>query len=148
MTASVADSTNPLKPLMRVIALLAILGLAVSSVSLYHHFSSSKTSICDVGQAFNCDLVNRSRYSSFAGVPVALIGMVGYLLILAFATLYRDKPETPLMLTIASLAGLGFALYLTYIEARVLYAWCILCLSSLATIAAISVLASISAKRA
>ena len=152
VTASVADSGNQLKRLMRLIALLAILGVAVSSVSLYHHFSHSKTSFCDVGQAFNCDLVNRSRYSSFAGVPVALIGMVGYLLILACATLYREKAETPLMLMIASLTGLGFALYLTYIEARVLYAWCILCLSSLATIAAISVLASISvmtsAKRA
>lgn len=145
MTASVADSANKLKRLMLVIGLLAILGMAVSSVSLYHHFSNSKTSFCDIGQSFNCDLVNRSQYSSFAGVPVALIGMLGYLLILAFATLYREKAETPLMLMIASLAGLGFALYLTYIEARVLYAWCILCLSSLATIAAISVLASISA---
>jgi vitamin-K-epoxide reductase (warfarin-sensitive) len=145
VTASVADSTNQLKRLMRVIALLAILGVVLSSVSLYHHFSNSKTSFCDIGQAFNCDLVNRSRYSNFAGVPVALIGMVGYLLLLAFATLYREKAETPLMLMIASLAGLGFALYLTYIEARVLYAWCILCLSSLATIAAIAVLASISA---
>jgi len=145
VTASVADSANKLKRLMLVIGLLAILGMAVSSVSLYHHFSNSKTSFCDIGQSFNCDLVNRSQYSSFAGVPVALIGMLGYLLILAFATLYREKAETPLMLMIASLAGLGFALYLTYIEARVLYAWCILCLSSLATIAAISVLASISA---
>jgi uncharacterized membrane protein len=130
---------------MWAIALLAILGVAVSSVSLYHHFSNSKTSFCDIGQSFNCDLVNRSQYSNFAGVPVALIGIGGYLLVLAFATLYREKAETPLMLMIASLAGLGFALYLTYIEARVLYAWCILCLSSLATIAAISVLASISA---
>ena len=130
---------------MLAIALLAILGVAVSSVSLYHHFSNSKTSFCDIGQSFNCDLVNRSQYSSFAGVPVALLGIVGYLLILAFATLYRGKAETPLILMIASLAGLGFALYLTYIEARVLYTWCILCLSSLATIAAISVLASITA---
>ena len=130
---------------MLAIALLAIFGVAVSSVSLYHHFSTSKTSFCDIGQSFNCDLVNRSRYSNLAGVPVALIGIVGYLLILAFATLYRAKAETPRMLMITSLTGLGFALYLTYIEARVLYAWCILCLSSLATISAIAVLASVTA---
>jgi vitamin-K-epoxide reductase (warfarin-sensitive) len=152
VTASAAHSAGKVKRLMRVIALLAILGVVVSSVSLYHHFSASKTSFCDIGQAFNCDLVNRSQYSSFAGIPVALIGIVGYLLILAFATLYREKAETPVMLMIASLAGLGFALYLTYIEARVLDAWCILCLSSLATILAIAVLGSItamtSAKRA
>lgn len=143
--ASVADSGNKLKRLMLAIALLAILGVVVSSVSLYHHFSNSTTSFCDIAPSFNCDLVNRSQYSSFAGIPVALIGIAGYLLILAFATLYREKAETPLMLLLASLVGLGFALYLTYIEARVLYAWCILCLSSLATIAAISVLASITA---
>jgi len=145
VTASVADWANKRKGFMLAIALLAIFGVAVSSVSLAHHFSNAKTSFCDIGQSFNCDLVNRSQYSSFAGVPVALIGIVGYLLILAYATVYRAKAETPLMLMIASLAGLGFALYLTYIEARVLYAWCILCLSSLATMAAISVLASITA---
>lgn len=78
-----------------------------------------------------------------AGVPVALIGIVGYLLILALATLYREKAEAPVMLLIASLAGLGFALYLTYIEARILYAWCVLCLSSLATIFAIAVVSAV-----
>ena len=145
MIASPTDSANTLKRFMLAIALLAIFGVAVSSVTLYHHFSTSKTSFCDMGQSFNCDLVNRSRYSTLAGVPVALIGIVGYLLILALATLYRAKGETPWMLMIASLTGLGFALYLTYIEARVLYAWCILCLSSLATISAIAVLASVTA---
>lgn len=127
----------------RCIALLAILGVAISSFSLYHHFSRSKTSFCDIGQSFNCDLVNRSPYSVVAGVPVALIGIVGYLLILALATVYREKAEAPVMLLIASLAGLGFALYLTYIEARILFAWCVLCLSSLATIFAIAVVSAV-----
>jgi uncharacterized membrane protein len=128
--------------LMRVVALLAVLGVVISSVSLYHHFSTSKTSFCDIGQSFNCDLVNRSAYSVVAGVPVALIGIVGYLLILALATIYRGKAETPLMLLIASVAGLGFAAYLTYVEARILYAWCLLCLSSLATIFALAVVSA------
>ena len=75
--------------------------------------------------------MNRSSYSTVFGVPVALIGILGYLLILALATVYREKAETPVMLLIASAAGLGFALYLTYIEKFVLQAWCILCLSSL-----------------
>jgi uncharacterized membrane protein len=47
------------------------------------------------------------------------------------------------MLAIASLAGLGFALYLTYIEGFVLAAWCILCLSSLVLIFGIAVLSSL-----
>jgi len=116
---------------MLIVAVVAVAGVAVSSVSLYHHFGASKTSFCTFGQSFNCDIVNRSSYSTVFGVPVALIGIVGYLLILALATVYREKAETPVMLLIASTAGLGFALYLTYIEKFVLQAWCILCLGSL-----------------
>jgi len=51
--------------------------VVVSSVSLYHHFSTSKTSFCNFGESFNCDIVNRSSYSMLAGVPVALIGVIG-----------------------------------------------------------------------
>jgi uncharacterized membrane protein len=119
---------------MVAVAVVAVAGIAVSSVSLYHHFSKSKTSFCDIDESFNCDLVNRSTYSTVLGVPVALIGILGYLLILALATIYRDKAETPVMLLMVSAAGLGFALRLTYVEARVLGVWCILCLTSLTLI--------------
>jgi len=122
------------------IAILAVAGASVSSISLYHHFGTAKTGFCDFGQSFNCDLVNRSRYSTVAGVPVALIGMVGYLAILAFATVYRDKAETPLILALACVGGLGFSLRLTYIEAHVLGVWCVLCLSSLALISTLALL--------
>jgi vitamin-K-epoxide reductase (warfarin-sensitive) len=141
VTASGVPTRTP--RLMLAIALLAVFGVVVSSVSLYDHFATSKTSFCDLGQSFNCDLVNRSKYSTLAGLPVALIGIAGYLIVLSLATVYREKAETPFMLLIASLAGLAFALRLTYIEARMLYAWCILCLSSLATILAITVLSGL-----
>ncbi len=123
-----------------VIAILAVLGIAVSSVSLDHHYRKSKTSFCDFGESFNCDIVNRSEYSSVAGVPVALIGILGYVALLAFATFYRDKAETPGILLVGSVVGLAFALYLTYVEKYVLSAWCILCLSSFAVILTITVL--------
>jgi vitamin-K-epoxide reductase (warfarin-sensitive) len=125
------------------IAILAVLGIGVSSVSLQHHYAKSKTSYCDFGQSFNCDLVNRSQYSSLAGIPVALIGIAGYLTLLALATLYRDKAETPGMLLLASAVGLAFALYLTYVEGFILQAWCILCLTSMTTIFLITVLAGL-----
>jgi vitamin-K-epoxide reductase (warfarin-sensitive) len=119
---------------MTAIALLAVAGVAVSSVSLYEHFATSKTSFCDFSESFNCDIVNRSAYSTVLGMPVALIGIIGYLLITALATIYRNKAETPVLLLIASAGGLGFALYLTYIEKFVLGVWCILCLASLGLI--------------
>jgi vitamin-K-epoxide reductase (warfarin-sensitive) len=125
-----------------VIAVLAVAGIAVSSVSLYHHYGTSKTNYCDFGENFNCDIVNRSTYSTVLRVPDALIGILGYTALLALATLYRRKAETPVMLLIASIAGLGFALYLTYIEAFVLATWCILCLSSLTVIFLIAVLST------
>jgi uncharacterized membrane protein len=125
------------------IALLALAGAAVSSVSLYHHYDTSPSSFCDFGANFNCDMVNRSIYSVVLGIPVALIGILGYGVLLVLATLYRAKAEVSLMLLVASLAGLGFALYLTYVEAFVLAVWCILCLSSLALISAITVLSSV-----
>ena len=130
------------------IAVLAIAGILVSSFSLYHHFSKSRTSFCDVGQSFNCDLVNRSSYSTFHRMPVALLGILGYLLILSLATVYREKAETPFFLAGAALVGLCFALYLTYIEGFVLHAWCIVCLSSLALISAIAIVSFVNAANA
>ncbi|HYL11649.1 MAG TPA: vitamin K epoxide reductase family protein [Terriglobales bacterium] len=135
--------SNRSRRILLIIALLAVAGVAVSSLSLAHHYAKSKSSYCDFGETFNCDMVNRSVYSVVMGVPVALIGVVGYLALLALATVYRAKAETPVMLFIAALAGLAFALYLTYVEAFVLVVWCILCLSSLTLIFAITMLSSI-----
>ena len=124
------------------ISLAAIVGIAVSSLSLYHHFAKSKTSYCDFGESFNCDVVNRSQYSSVAGIPVAAIGIAGYVVILFLATWYRRNPDTPGLLSVASLAGVAFALYLTYLEAFVLQAYCILCLTSLCMIVTIATLST------
>lgn len=125
--------------LLSLIGILAVCGIVVSSVSLQHHFANSKTAYCDIGVMLNCDIVNRSEYSSIMGVPVALIGMLGYAALVGLATVYRDRPQTPALLVVGSAAGLAFALYLTYLEARVLGVYCILCLSSLALITTITV---------
>ena len=130
-------------PLMSAIAVLSLAGVIVSAFSLDRHYATSKSSFCDIGQSFNCDLVNRSAYSTLFGVPVALIGVVGYLVVLCLATVYRQKAEAPLFLAVASALGLTFALYLTYVEAHVLGVWCILCLSSLTLILAIALLSGI-----
>jgi uncharacterized membrane protein len=131
---------NPrLQRLMSLVGILAVGGIVVSSVSLQHHFGTSKTEFCDIGNTFNCDIVNRSEYSTVFGIPVALIGMLGYAAVLGLATVYRERRETPSLIFAGSSAGLAFALYLTYIEARVLGVWCIMCLSSLALISGIAI---------
>lgn len=125
------------------IAVLAVAGIAVSAVSLERHYAKSATTFCDFGERFNCDIVNRSEYSRVMGIPVAGIGVAGYGVLLALATVYRSRVETPLRLLGAAVGGLGFALYLTYVEGFVLETWCILCLSSLVLIAGITALAGV-----
>jgi uncharacterized membrane protein len=129
--------------LMSLVGILAVCGIAVSSVSLQHHFATSKTAFCDIGETFNCDIVNRSEYSTILGIPVALIGMLGYAALAGLATVYRERRETPAMLLGGAVAGLAFALYLTYVEARVLGVYCILCLSSLSLIAMTTIFAAV-----
>ena len=131
------------KRLMTLIAVLAVCGIAVSSVSLQRHYAKSKTEFCDVGEAFNCDIVNRSEYSALLGIPVALIGMLGYGALAGLATVYRARSGTPTMLFASATAGLAFALYLTYVEGFVIGVWCILCLGSLALIAMITILGGV-----
>jgi vitamin-K-epoxide reductase (warfarin-sensitive) len=125
------------------IAVLAVVGMAVSAVALQRHYAKSASAFCEFGEKFNCDIVNRSEYSSVMGIPVAGIGIAGYGVLLALATVYRSRAETPTRLLAAAVAGLGFALYLTYVEGYVLETWCILCLSSLAVIAGITMLAAV-----
>jgi uncharacterized membrane protein len=132
-----------IRHLINAIAVLAVCGIAVSSVSLRHHYATSKTAYCDIGETFNCDIVNRSEYSKVFGIPVAFIGMLGYASLAGLATVYRERRGTPKILISAAGTGLVFALYLTYIEARVLGVWCILCLSSLALIATTTILAAV-----
>jgi len=143
-----APASNPISEksnrfIFLAIAVLAVAGIAVSAVSLQRHYAKSATAFCDFGERFNCDIVNRSEYSSVMGIPVAGIGIVGYGVLLALATVYRARAETPLRLLVAAVGGLGFALYLTYVEGYVLETWCVLCLSSLGMIAGITVLAGV-----
>ena len=129
--------------LLSLVAILAVCGIAVSSVSLQHHYATSKTAYCDIGEAFNCDIVNRSEYSSILGIPVALIGMLGYAALAGLATVYRERRDTPAMLFGGAAAGLAFALYLTYIEGHILGVWCILCLSSLTLISTTTIVTAV-----
>ena len=124
-----------------VITALSLAGVIVSTISLQRHYATSATQFCDFSQKFSCDIVNRSEYSSIMGIPVAGIGVAGYGVLFVLATFLRTRAETPIRLLGVAIAGLAFALYLTYVEAYVLETWCILCLLSLAFIFLISLLA-------
>ena len=117
------------------LAILAIAGIVVSVLALRVH-SSTETAPCSINEKWDCGIVNHSPYAEIRGIPVAAIGIAGYLLIGILAVLRRRG----LLLT-AALIGMAFALYLTNIEARVLGVWCLYCVISQGIIAVIALLA-------
>lgn len=117
--------------------------MAVSGVSLQRHYAKSATPFCELGEKFDCDIVNRSEYSSLMGIPVAGIGIVGYGVLLVLSIRCGSHGESPTWMFATAAAGLVFALYLTYVEGYVLGTWCVLCLGSLGLIVIITGLAGV-----
>jgi vitamin-K-epoxide reductase (warfarin-sensitive) len=120
-----------------VFALLAVAGVVVSSLALHAHYTYSLLP-CDINSHWDCGLVNHSRYALWHGIPVAIIGIVGYAVI-GITALLRLRWVVLLL----SLGALAFALRLTYIEDKVLEVWCLYCVGSQIVIAIIALLALI-----
>ena len=118
-----------------VLLALAIIGVTASSLALREKYRPYGESPCDINERWDCGIVNHSPYAEIHGVPVAVIGIAGYLIlgILSLRRAYR------LMLA-GALAGLAFSIYLAHIEDRVLGVWCIYCAISLGTISLITLL--------
>jgi uncharacterized membrane protein len=118
-----------------VLLILALLGITASALALREHYRAEGDSPCSINDKWDCGIVNHSPYAVMGGVPVAVIGIAGYLLlgVLALKRAYR------VMLALA-LAGLAFSLYLSRIEAHVLGVWCIYCVISLGTISVMTLL--------
>ena len=105
---------------------LAVLGLGIAAYLTYVHYSGAQVA-CTAGQS--CIKVQTSQWSRLAGVPVALIGLVGYLAILA-TLLVPDREETRLATLGLALTGFGFSAYLTYRELFSIHTICEWCVSS------------------
>jgi uncharacterized membrane protein len=105
---------------------LAVIGLGLASYLTYVHYSGLKPA-CSLGGS--CEKVQTSAYSHLAGVPVALMGLIGYVAILAL--LLAPEGETTRLATVAATTiGFGFSLYLTYRELFSIHAICEWCVSS------------------
>src|SRR5580692_8881389 len=115
--------------------ILALLGVIVSSLALREHYRMYGDAPCSINERWDCGVVNHSRYALIAGVPVAAVGIAGYLLMGALAWLRSYR-----LLLVPTFAGLTFSLHLANIEANVLGVWCIYCVISLGYISLMSLL--------
>lgn len=106
------------------IVTLALAGVAISGYALYLHYAPA-TSFCNISGWFSCDTVNKGPYSELFGIPVALLGILGYAAVGTLTLLRRFK-----LAALSSTAGLLFALYLTSLEAFVIFSFCLVCLAS------------------
>ena len=122
------------------IVVLAVLGIVVSSLALKVHYDDPGKEPCSINDKWDCGVVNHSPFAEIAGVPVAVFGIAGYAAIAGFALARRWW-----IVLLLTTGAVGFSIYLTYIEARVLETYCIWCVTSagiitlteLATIAAV-----------
>lgn len=105
---------------------LAVVGLGVATYLTYVHYAGINPA-CTAGAS--CVKVQTSEWSKLDGVPVALIGLIGYVAILATLVL-RDREETRLATLGLTLVGFGFSAYLTYRELFSIHAICEWCVSS------------------
>ncbi len=107
------------------IGLLALIGLGIAAYLTYIHYAGVKPLCLASG---GCETVQTSHWSKLAGVPVAVLGLVGYAAILA---LLLVPGETGLAATaFVALAGFGFSLYLTWAELFRIHAICQWCVAS------------------
>jgi uncharacterized membrane protein len=111
---------------------LAVAGLGVSSYLTYTHWANATVACGGIG---NCDAVNNSQYAEVAGIPVALLGVLCYLALIALALPWLwwrpSGPAWPVMCFWGlSLVGTLYSAYLTYVEIFVLEAICVYCVTS------------------
>jgi uncharacterized membrane protein len=116
---------------------LALVGMLITAYLVVVAFSASQVAFCAEGSG--CDLVQRSRWSTLLGAPIALWGFGLYAALAVFAGLAPPRPKRWRRLWMLSLLGLAISVYLTVVGMLALQAVCVWCLASLATMTAIFV---------
>jgi uncharacterized membrane protein len=104
---------------------VALIGLGIATYLTIVHYTGGAP-VCAI--AHGCETVQKSDYSKLAGVPVAVLGLLGYIGILA--ALIRDDENSRSIAAFLSIVGFGFSAWLTYTELALINAICIWCVGS------------------
>lgn len=118
--------------LRALLAVLAVAGIAVSAYLTWSHLRGVAP-VC-VGGSAACETVQTSRYSEVLGIPVALLGLLGYAGLLLSAAIKGERAAV--FGLFVALVGTLYSAYLTYLELFVIQAICQWCVASAGLIAA------------
>jgi uncharacterized membrane protein len=129
--------------LRQVAIVLALIGLGVAGYLTYIHYEGIKP-VCGLGG--DCEKVQTSEWAYLAGVPVALLGLIGYIVILA--TLFSEREEALVAGALVALVGFGFSAYLTYRELFTIDAICPWCVASAVIVTLLAILTTVRLLRA
>jgi len=120
-------------------AVLALAGVGVAGYLTWVHYADLEP-IC-AGGSGGCEEVQNSDYAKLAGLPVALLGLIGYVAILASLAIPGDAGRFTGALL--ALAGFGFSAWLTYVELFEIDAICQWCVASAVIMTALAVVTSL-----
>lgn len=134
--AKTVDRTD--RRLRIAILILALIGIGVAGYLTYTHYDKIKVLCLASG---GCETVQASSYAKLAGIPVAVLGLAGYICILGSLAI-RGELGRIIAFAIA-LIGFLFSLYLTYREAFTIHAYCQWCLSSAVLMTLLMILTTI-----
>ena len=112
--------------------ILALLGVGISGYLTYVKLSATQAVCLGLGE---CETVQNSPYSVILGIPIAILGLLTYLAIIALWWWSQDEQRpyadlTPMLLFGITLFGFLYSAYLTYLELFVLKAICPWCVAS------------------
>jgi uncharacterized membrane protein len=105
---------------------LALIGLGIAGYLTWVHYAGLQP-FC-VGGGGGCEKVQTSRWAELAGIPVAVLGLAGYLALLATLALPEDLSR--MTAAFVALVGVGFSAWLTYVEIEKINAICQWCVAS------------------
>ncbi len=115
------------RALRTTLLVLSVIGVCLAAYLTYLHYSGT-TPPCSI-KGNPCSAVQKSKYSELLGVPVALMGLIGYIVILG-SLLAPDSEQMRLVTAAVAVGGFGFSMYLTYREVFTLHKICEWCVGS------------------
>jgi uncharacterized membrane protein len=127
------------RKLVLAIAGIALVGVAIATYLVYVHYADIKP-FCVSGGG-GCEKVQTSDYAKLAGIPVAVLGLAGYLAILGSLFVRGDLGR--LAGAAIALSGFGFSMYLTYREIFTIEAICQWCVASAVLMTLLAILTTL-----